>query len=191
MVAPLRKRRNLAAEEFTFLRACTSRQAKVTLPSPTLFANLWSPDLSGGAYPSLDAFMADVVEVLREEVRELVRLGCTYIQLDAPHYPLLVDPTWRAFYEARGWPMDRWLSYGIDLDNAVIEAGLPRRSASTCAAATSSAAGWWPATTTRSLPRCSAGAAPTGCCWSTTTSARAASTRSAWCPTTRSSCSAW
>ena len=125
VVAPLRKRRNLAAEEFTFLRACTSRQAKVTLPSPTLFANLWSPDLSGAAYPSLDAFMADVVEVLREEVRELVRLGCSYIQLDAPHYPLLVDPAWRAFYEARGWPMDRWLSYGIDLDNAVIEAGRP------------------------------------------------------------------
>ena len=190
VVAPLRKRRNLAAEEFTFVRGCTSRQAKVTLPSPTLFANLWSPELSAGAYPSLDAFMADVVEVLQDEVRELVRLGCTYIQLDAPHYPLLLDPAWRAFYEARGWPADRWLSYGIDLDNAVIEAGLPR-SASTCAAATSSAAGWWPATTTRSRPRCSAGAAPTGCCWSTTTSARAASARSAWCPTTRSSCSAW
>ena len=125
VVAPLHKRRNLAAEEFTFLRACTGRQAKVTLPSPTLLANLWSPDLSVGAYPSLDAFMADVVEVLREEVRELVRLGCTYIQLDAPHYPLLVDPTWRAFYEARGWPADRWLSYGIDLDNAVIDAGRP------------------------------------------------------------------
>src|SRR5205823_5355421 len=69
VVAPLRKRRNLAAEELTFLRGCTSRQAKVTLPSPTLFANLWSPELSKGAYPSLDAFMADVTEVLRDEVR--------------------------------------------------------------------------------------------------------------------------
>jgi methionine synthase II (cobalamin-independent) len=27
---------------------------------------------------------ADVVQVLCEEVAELVRLGCTYIQLDAP-----------------------------------------------------------------------------------------------------------
>ena len=125
VVAPLRKRRNLAAEEFTFLRGCTSRQAKVTLPSPTLFANLWSPTASTDVYPTLDAFMADVVEVLRDEVRELVRLGCGYIQLDAPHYPLLVDPEWRAFYEARGWPLERWLSYGIELDNAVIEAGRP------------------------------------------------------------------
>ena len=125
VIAPLRKRRNLAAEEFTFLRGCTGREIKVTLPSPTLFANLWSPDRSAVAYRSLDAFMADVVAVLRDEVAELVRLGCGYIQLDAPHYPLLVDPTWRAFYEARGWPLRRWLSYGIELDNAVIEAGRP------------------------------------------------------------------
>jgi len=121
----LHKRRNLAAEEFTFLRACTDRQVKVTLPSPTLFANLWSPDRSTAAYPDLDAFMADVVEIMRDEVAELVRLGCGYIQLDAPHYPLLIDPAWREFYEARGWPLRRWLSYGIELDNAVIEAGRP------------------------------------------------------------------
>jgi 5-methyltetrahydropteroyltriglutamate--homocysteine methyltransferase len=121
----LRKRRNLAAEEFTFVRGCTSRTAKVTLPSPSLLANLWSPELSTAAYPSLDDFMADVVEVLCDEVRELVRLGCGYIQLDAPHYPLLLDPVWRAFYEERGWSLERWLSYGIELDNAVIAAGRP------------------------------------------------------------------
>ena len=125
VVAPVRKRRNLAAEEFTFLRAVSSAQAKVTLPSPSLFANLWSPELSAGAYRDLDAFLADVTDVLRDEVRELVRLGCDYIQLDAPHYPLLLDPGWRAFYEERGWPLRRWLSYGIELDNAVIEAGRP------------------------------------------------------------------
>jgi 5-methyltetrahydropteroyltriglutamate--homocysteine methyltransferase len=125
VTAPLRKRRNLAAEEFTFLRGCTDRQVKITLPSPTLFANLWSPERSTGAYPTLDAFMTDVVEVMRDEVAELVRLGCSYIQLDAPHYPLLIDPAWRAFYEARGWLVQRWLSYGLELDNAVIDAGRP------------------------------------------------------------------
>jgi 5-methyltetrahydropteroyltriglutamate--homocysteine methyltransferase len=125
VIAPLRKRRNLAAEEFTFVRACTGRQVKVTLPSPSLFANLWSPQRSVAAYPTLDGFLADVVQVLCDEVAELVRLGCTYIQLDAPHYPLLIDPVWRAFYEERGWPLERWLSYGIELDNAVIDAGRP------------------------------------------------------------------
>jgi 5-methyltetrahydropteroyltriglutamate--homocysteine methyltransferase len=122
VVRPLRRRRSLAAEEFAFLRAITERVAKVTLPSPSLFANLWSPERSRQAYASFDDFMADVVDVLRDEVRELRRLGCRYVQLDAPHYPLLIDPTWRAFYEARGWSLERWLSYGIELDNAVIDA---------------------------------------------------------------------
>jgi 5-methyltetrahydropteroyltriglutamate--homocysteine methyltransferase len=119
VVAPLRQVRSLAAEEFVFLRARTERAIKVTLPSPTLFANLYE---DGGAYPSLDAFMEDVVGILVDEVRELTRLGARYLQLDAPHYPLLIDPAWRAFYEERGWPAERFLSYGIELDNAVIDA---------------------------------------------------------------------
>src|SRR5207244_1192551 len=32
---------------------------------------------------------------------------------------------WRAFYQERGWPLGRWLGYGIELDNAVIDAGRP------------------------------------------------------------------
>jgi 5-methyltetrahydropteroyltriglutamate--homocysteine methyltransferase len=118
----LRRRRLLASEEFTFLRANTARIAKVTLPSPTLFANLWDPDRSRSAYPRFDDFMADVVALLVDEVRELERLGATYVQLDAPHYPLLIDPQWRRFYEERGWTLERWLSYGIELDNALVDA---------------------------------------------------------------------
>src|SRR5579863_8802993 len=29
------------------------------------------------------------------------------------------------FYEGQGWPTERWLSYGVELDNAVIAAGRP------------------------------------------------------------------
>jgi 5-methyltetrahydropteroyltriglutamate--homocysteine methyltransferase len=122
VTARLRRRRMLATEEFTFLRACTDRIAKITLPSPTLFANLWDPERSTAAYPRFDDFMADVVALLVDEARELQRLGCEYVQLDAPHYPLLIDPVWRRFYEERGWTLERWLSYGIELDNAVIDA---------------------------------------------------------------------
>jgi 5-methyltetrahydropteroyltriglutamate--homocysteine methyltransferase len=120
VTAPVRKLRSLAAEEFTFLRSITDRTTKVTLPSPSLFANLWSPELSREAYPTVDGFLADVTEILSDEVRELARLGCTYVQLDAPHYPLLIEARWREFYEARGWTTEAWLSRGIELDNAVI-----------------------------------------------------------------------
>jgi 5-methyltetrahydropteroyltriglutamate--homocysteine methyltransferase len=120
----LRRVRSLCAEEFTYLRARTTRTPKITLPSPSLWANFWSPEVSSSAYATLEAFLMDVTQLLRDEVAELVGLGATYIQLDAPHYPLLLDPQTRAFYESRGWSVERWLSQGIALDNAVMD-GFP------------------------------------------------------------------
>jgi 5-methyltetrahydropteroyltriglutamate--homocysteine methyltransferase len=115
----LRRRRFLSAEEFAYARGRTQRVLKVTLPSPSLFANFWDPDRSSGAYSSLEEVLGDVARILREEVDELVRLGATYVQLDAPHYPLLLDPSYRDFYASRGWPAERWLELGLDLDNHV------------------------------------------------------------------------
>ena len=40
---------------------------------------------------------------MRHEVAELARLGATYIQIDAPHYPWPLDPATRAFDERQGW----------------------------------------------------------------------------------------
>ena len=120
VVDTLRRGRPLSAEEFTYTRGRTDRIVKVTLPSPSLFANFWDPDRSAAAYGSLESFLGDVAEILREEVAELARLGATYIQLDAPHYPLLIDPAYREFYESRGWPADRWIELGTELDNVVI-----------------------------------------------------------------------
>jgi 5-methyltetrahydropteroyltriglutamate--homocysteine methyltransferase len=120
VVGKLRRRRHLSVEEFVYARGRTKRIVKVTLPSPSMYANLWSPELSVGTYPTLDLFLEDVAQILREEVEELARLGAEYIQLDAPHYPLLLDPKTRAFYERLGWDLDRWLRRGIELDNYVI-----------------------------------------------------------------------
>lgn len=120
VVSKLARKRHLSAEEFIYLRARTSRIPKITLPSPSLWINFWSSEYSSPAYPTLDSFLADVVDILRDEVAELVRLGATYIQLDAPHYPLLLDPKTRAFYEGQGWRIDLWLDRGIEMDNAVV-----------------------------------------------------------------------
>jgi 5-methyltetrahydropteroyltriglutamate--homocysteine methyltransferase len=120
VVGELRRRRSLATEEFAYVRGRTDRVVKLSLPSPSLYANFWDPKRSTSAYPSLESFLEDVAELLREEVDELVRLGATYLQLDAPHYPLLIDPTYRDFYESRGWPAERWLELGLELDNHVI-----------------------------------------------------------------------
>lgn len=122
VVGKLRRRRHLCAEEFVYARGRTDRIIKTTLPSPSMYANLWSSKLSREAYPTLDDFLEDVAEILRDEVDELVRLGAKYIQLDAPHYPLLLDANTRAFYEERGWDFDKWMTRGVELDNYVIGA---------------------------------------------------------------------
>ena len=124
VVSKLRRKRHLSAEELTYLRGRTSRTAKVTLPSPGLFSNFWPDSGVCDAYPTLESFFADVVGILREEVSELARLGARYIQIDAPHYALLLDPETRAFYEQRGWSLEHWLDRGIELDNAVMD-GFP------------------------------------------------------------------
>ena len=123
-VSKLSRRRYLSVGEFIYLRTRTSRIPKITLPSPGLWANFWSPERSKDAYPTLDVFLADIVEILRDEVKELARSGATYIQIDAPHYGLLLDPNTRAFYEGQGWSLSQWLSLGIELDNAVMD-GFP------------------------------------------------------------------
>jgi 5-methyltetrahydropteroyltriglutamate--homocysteine methyltransferase len=120
VVGRLVRRRSISVEEFAYARGRTDRVLKVTLPSPSLFANFYDPERSREAYPTLEDFLGHVAEILREEVEELAGLGAEYVQLDAPHYPLLLDPRYREFYETRGWPAERWLELGLELDNVVI-----------------------------------------------------------------------
>jgi 5-methyltetrahydropteroyltriglutamate--homocysteine methyltransferase len=119
----LRRRRSLAAEEFTYLRARARKPVKVTLPSPLMLSLLWSPRYSAAAYPDPFALFADAVDIIRAEVREVAALGCTYVQIDAPELATLVDPATRASaYDAQGVSTERMLHEGIDMLNSVAEA---------------------------------------------------------------------
>ena len=120
VVSRLRRRRNMCAEEFSYLRARATRQAKVTLINAQQAAAYYDAQRSRDAYPTIDAYLADVVDILRAEVDELVHLGCTYIQLDAPQYTGLLDPAIREGYRQRGNDPDKLLDRCIELDNAVI-----------------------------------------------------------------------
>jgi 5-methyltetrahydropteroyltriglutamate--homocysteine methyltransferase len=120
VVGKLRRRRSLCAEEFAYARRRTDRVLKVTLPSPSLFANFWDPDLTPPEYGTLEDFLADVAALLGDEADELAAMGATYLQLDAPHYTMVLDPNYRDFYASRGWPAERWLELGLELDNTVI-----------------------------------------------------------------------
>jgi len=120
VVEKLRWRRSMCAEEFAYLRARTTRPTKVTLISTQQAAAYYDPERSRAAYATRDAYLADVVDFTRREVEELIRLGCTYIQIDAPQYAALLDPALREGYLRRGSDPDRLIDACIDMDNAVI-----------------------------------------------------------------------
>jgi len=121
IVEKLRWRRHMAAEEFTYLRARTKLPVKVTLISAQQAAAYYDPDKSRAAYPTRDAYLADLVDFTRREIEELRRLGCDYVQIDAPQYAALLDEKIRDGYRQRGSDPDKMLDACIELDNAIID----------------------------------------------------------------------
>ncbi|HVB86530.1 MAG TPA: cobalamin-independent methionine synthase II family protein [Candidatus Dormibacteraeota bacterium] len=85
VVGKVRRRKPLVVDDFHFLRQHTTRATKVTLPGPYLLArSMWVKGLSESVYPDADVLGDDIVEVLREELRELAAAGADMVQFDEP-----------------------------------------------------------------------------------------------------------
>ena len=121
VVDRLRWKRSMCGEEWTFLRSVGRHPGKVTMLSAQQAAAYYDPEKSKGAYPTRDAYLADIVDISRREVDELIRLGCTYIQVDGPQYGALLDPTIREGYRQRGSDPEELIDRCIELDNAIIQ----------------------------------------------------------------------
>jgi 5-methyltetrahydropteroyltriglutamate--homocysteine methyltransferase len=121
VVERLRWRRGMCAEEWTYLRARAQRPGKVTMLSAQQAAAYYDPEKSRPAYATRDEYLADIVDVSRREIAELARLGCTYVQIDAPQYAALLDPAMREGYRKRGSDPEELIDRCIELDNAIIE----------------------------------------------------------------------
>ena len=121
VVNRLRWKRSMCGEEWMFLRSVGIRRGKVTMLSAQQAAAYYDPEKSKGAYATRDAYLADIVDLSRREVDELIRLGCTYIQIDAPQYGALLDPTIREGYRKRGSDPEELIDRCIELDNAIID----------------------------------------------------------------------
>ena len=121
VVDRLRWKRSMCAEEWVYLRARASHHGKVTMISAQQAAAYYDPEKSRSAYATRDAYLADIVDFSRREVEELIRLGCTYIQIDAPQYAALLDPQMREGYRQRGNDPDEMINRCIEMDNAIID----------------------------------------------------------------------
>jgi 5-methyltetrahydropteroyltriglutamate--homocysteine methyltransferase len=121
VVEKLQWKRSMCAEEWVYLRSRSTRPGKVTMISAQQAAAYYDPEKSKAAYASRDAYLADIVAFSRQEIEELIRLGCTYIQIDAPQYAALLDPKMREGYRQRGNDPDKMIDVCIEMDNAIID----------------------------------------------------------------------
>lgn len=85
IVGKLKYTAPIAVDEVRFVKSCTSRMVKATLPSPyTIDRWFYDPDASSSAYASREDLLGDAADVLRQEVLALRDVGVDLIQFDDP-----------------------------------------------------------------------------------------------------------
>ncbi len=92
----LSRPRPIFIDAFKYLKSVTKRVPKITIPSPSLM------HFRGGrksvdetAYPDIEEFYTDLARVYSEEIADLGRNGCTYLQIDETNFAYLCDPNLR------------------------------------------------------------------------------------------------
>lgn len=119
--AKLRRTRPIAVDEFIFLRDATKLTAKITIPAPsTIHFHRHNSFADPSVYPNLKGFMADLIALYREEIADLAKEGCRYLQLDDVSIALLCDPEFRAGIDAAGGNAQELADIYIDAINQVI-----------------------------------------------------------------------
>jgi len=95
--------KDIQRADFEFLKSCTTRTPKVTIPSPTMLHFRGGRNaISRDAYPDLEPFYADVAQAYRDELRSLGAAGCRYVQLDDTNLAYLCDEKMREGARQRG-----------------------------------------------------------------------------------------
>jgi len=106
---------------FRYLRAQTTRTAKVTIPAPSaIYGRPQKPPIDVSAYPTLDLLFEDLALAYRAVIAALVAEGCRYLQLDEVFIAMLCDPDYRRKMSARGDDPDALLRIYVDAINAAI-----------------------------------------------------------------------
>src|SRR5262249_37274923 len=69
---------------------------KITLPSPTVMHFRGGREaIDAAAYPDIGEFYDDLARLYREEIADLARAGCRYLQIDEVNLAYLCDPELR------------------------------------------------------------------------------------------------
>jgi 5-methyltetrahydropteroyltriglutamate--homocysteine methyltransferase len=123
--AKLARRQPLALDEYEFLHKVTKVTGKITIPAPSTMHFYCCDDYADKAvYKDVETFFADLTAIFRDEIAELTRAGCRYIQLDEVAVALLCDPSIREQTKKLGGDPDKLVDLYIDSINQAV-AGAP------------------------------------------------------------------
>ena len=100
----IRRRAPIALKEFArSSRHVRKSVVKATMPAPSAFHFFRQGQaVDPLAYPDVSTYFDDLAEIYREEVTELARAGCRYLQLDEVPIAMLCDPDIRRQAAAEG-----------------------------------------------------------------------------------------
>lgn len=94
---------------------------KVSIPSPTMVHFRGDRDtIDRTAYPTLEPFFDDLAHVYQQELDDLYKAGCRFVQLDDTNLAYLCDPAMRAAAEQRHGDANHLVKQYAALINAAI-----------------------------------------------------------------------
>ena len=94
VVGKLCLREPIFADDFKFLESATKATPKLSIPSPSMLHGLGATE-DKSIYGRPEDFWADLVNVYKEELWALSRIGCTYLQIDDTMFATLSDPSFQ------------------------------------------------------------------------------------------------
>ncbi|MBV9770242.1 MAG: 5-methyltetrahydropteroyltriglutamate--homocysteine S-methyltransferase [Bryobacterales bacterium] len=95
--------RCIFADDFTFLKSVSRATPKLTIPSPNMIHyRSGRAAIDKTIYPDIEEFWHDLAQVYAQEIEDLAKLGCTYLQLDDVSLAYLNDPSQREMVTKMG-----------------------------------------------------------------------------------------
>jgi len=90
-------------EDFAYLKSVARATPKLTIPSPSMMHyRSGRAAIDPAIYPDITEFWHDLAQVYAQEIAELSKLGCTYLQLDDISLAYLNDPAQREMVNQLG-----------------------------------------------------------------------------------------
>ena len=95
--------RCIFGDHFAFLQSVTKGTPKLTIPSPNMMhLRSGRATIDPAVYSDMEEFWGDLARAYVEELHELAKLGCTYLQLDDISLAYMGDPAQREIVTKMG-----------------------------------------------------------------------------------------